>query len=105
MSKRFAAIMTALSVASVWTSAAHAGNRPQASWLTDGGDSKRTSWQRNETRIDPKSAKGMKLLWTLQLDNAPRQMHSLLTTLIASGVETPQGPREIAVVAGVSDNL
>ena len=77
----------------------------KASWLTDGGDSQRTSWQRNETLISPASVKGMKLLWTVQTDNQPRQMHNLFAPLIVSDVATDKGPREIAVLAGVSDNI
>lgn len=74
-------------------------------WLADGGDPQRTSWQRNETLIDPSTVKGMKLLWTLQTDNQPRQMHNLFAPLVVSDVATAAGPREIAVLAGVSDNL
>ena len=47
----------------------------------------------------------MKLLWTLQTDNQPRQLHNLFAPLIVSAVATDAGPREIAVLAGVSDNL
>ena len=47
----------------------------------------------------------MKLLWKLQLDNAARQLHNLFPPLIVSDVQTPAGPREIGVVAGVSDNI
>ena len=47
----------------------------------------------------------MKLLWKVQLDNQPRQMHNLFPALIASDVETAQGRREMAIVAGVSDNI
>ena len=48
----------------------------------------------------------MKLLWQIKLDNEPRQMHSLFPPLIVGNVAMPDGAmREIAVVAGVSDNL
>src|SRR5262245_25214360 len=74
----------------------------KANWLTDGYDPQRTSWQRNETIISPATAKDMKLLWKLQLDNKPRQMHNLFPPMIVSDVATTQGPRDIGVVAGVS---
>ena len=77
----------------------------KANWLTDGGDNQRTAWQKNETRISTDSVKNMKLLWKLQLDNQPRQMHNLFPPLIVTDVTTAQGPKEIAVVAGVSDNI
>ncbi len=48
----------------------------KANWLTDGGDSQRTSWQRNEKLIGKATAKDIKLLWTLQTDNQPRQLHN-----------------------------
>jgi outer membrane protein assembly factor BamB len=74
-------------------------------WLADGGDPQRTSWQRNETLINTTSVKGMKLLWTVQTDNQPRQLHNLFAPLVVGGVSTAGGPREIAVVAGISDNV
>ncbi len=77
----------------------------KANWLTDGYDPQRTSWQRNETLINPNSVKNMKLIWTVQLDNQPRQLHNLFPPLIVTDVQTSSGPREIAVVAGISDNI
>jgi hypothetical protein len=78
---------------------------PKANWLTDGGDPQRTSWQRNETLISPTSVKDMKLVWKLQLDAKPRQLHNLFPPLIVSDVRTAQGPKQIGVVAAVSDVL
>src|SRR5215475_104552 len=78
----------------------------KADWLTDGGDPQRTAWQKNETILSPATVKDMKLLWKIKLDNQPRQMHALFPPLIAGSVTMPDGStREIAVVAGVSDNL
>jgi hypothetical protein len=77
----------------------------KANWLTDGGDSQRTSWQRNEKLIGKATAKDITLLWTLQTDNQPRQLHNLFAPLIVSDVATAAGPREIAILAGVSDNI
>ena len=76
-----------------------------ADWLTDGGDPQRTAWQRNETILSPTTAKNIKLLWKIKLDNEPRQMHALFPPLIVGRVTTTSGPKQIAVVAGVSDNL
>jgi outer membrane protein assembly factor BamB len=81
-------------------------NQPApANWLTDGGDPQRTSWQRNETLISPATVKGMRLAWKLQLDNEPRQLHSLFPPLIVGEVRTSSGPKQIGIVAGVSDNV
>jgi outer membrane protein assembly factor BamB len=105
MVRRFFGSVIALGAAAAWTSMPLAQGQKKANWLMDGFDSQRTSWQRNETLISPASVKTMKLMWTLQLDNQPRQMHNLFPPLIVSDVQTPAGPREIAVVAGVSDNI
>ena len=78
---------------------------PHADWLTDGANPQRTAWQRDETILTTRSAKDIKLLWKITLDNAPREMHSLLPALVASRVDTREGPTEIVVVTGVSDNL
>ena len=63
----------------------------QANWFADGGDPQRSSWQRDETLITPETVKGMKLLWTLQTDNQPRQLHNLFAPLIVSAVATDAG--------------
>jgi outer membrane protein assembly factor BamB len=90
--------------ASMWMDGARAQGGT-ANWLTDGGDVRRTAWQRDEEILTTSNAKDIRLLWKLQLDNQPRQMHSLFPPLIVGRVTTANGPKEIAVVAGVSDNL
>jgi outer membrane protein assembly factor BamB len=76
-----------------------------ADWLTDGGDIRRNNWQKDETTLTPANIKGMTLLWKTKLDNQPRQMHSLLEPLVIGRVNTPGGPKQIVIQAGVSDNL
>ena len=76
-----------------------------ADWLADDGDPQRTSWQKDEKILSPASVKNMKLLWKVKLDNKPREMHSLLPPLIVGKAATSAGPKEIAIVAGSSDNL
>ena len=76
-----------------------------ADWLTDGGNPQRTAWQKDETIFTLENVAETKLLWKIKLDNEPRQMHSLFPPLIAERVETIDGPKQIALVAGVSDNL
>jgi outer membrane protein assembly factor BamB len=73
--------------------------------LTEGVDSARTGWVRDETVFTPANVGGTKLLWKTRLDSTPRAMHNLFAPLVAQRVATPQGPRELAVVAGVSDDL
>jgi hypothetical protein len=76
-----------------------------ADWLTDGNDPQRTGWQKNEKAITTANVKGMKLLWKIKTDNQPRQMHALFPPLIVGHVTTKTGPKEMAILAGVSDNL
>ena len=51
------------------------------------------------------NVKNLKILWKLKLDNEPQEMHSLFPPLIVEKVKTARGSKEIAVVAGISDNL
>jgi outer membrane protein assembly factor BamB len=78
---------------------------PAADWLTDGYDNKRTAWQRDEKILSVATAKDIKLLWKIKLDNEPRQMHNLFPPLIVEKVNTPRGVKQIAVETGVSDKL
>ena len=73
--------------------------------LTEGVDTARTGWVKDEKIFTPANVGSTKLLWKLKLDSKPRAMHNLFAPLIAERVTTPQGTREIAVVAGVSDDL
>jgi outer membrane protein assembly factor BamB len=76
-----------------------------ADWLTDGGNSQRTAWQKDEKILSKATVGEMKLLWKVKLDNQPRQMHNLFPPLIVEKVNTSSGPKQIAIEAGVSDNL
>jgi outer membrane protein assembly factor BamB len=107
MRRMFACAITILVALApmAWGPAAAQDTGKKANWLSDGGDPQRTSWQKNETLITTASAKDMTLLWTVQTDNQPRQLHNLFAPLLVSDVATASGPREIAVLAGVSDNV
>lgn len=76
-----------------------------ADWITNGGDSQRTNWQRDEKVLNRYNVGNLKILWQVKLDNVPRQMHSLFPPLIVDGVKTAAGVKQIALVAGISDNL
>src|SRR6185369_13025543 len=76
-----------------------------ADWLTDGGDTKRNNWQKDEKLLTIANVKDMKLLWKIKLDNQPRQMHSLLEPLVIGRLETSSGPKQVVIQAGVSDNV
>ena len=93
-------LITPLSVLSLFGATAFG-----ADWLTDGGDTKRTNWQRDETTITKANVKDLKLLWKIKLDNKSRQMHSLLEPLIIGRLNTSTGPKQVVIQAGVSDNV
>ena len=60
---------------------------------------------RDETIFTKDNISKMKLLWKIKLDNEVRQMHSLFPPLIVGKVDTSAGPKQIAIVTGVSDNI
>ena len=76
-----------------------------ADWLTDGINSQRTNWQQDEHIFSPATVGQTTLLWKMKLDNEPRQMHNLFVPLLIGNVSTSSGSKQIAIVAGVSDNL
>src|SRR5580700_6915166 len=76
-----------------------------ADWLTDGGDSRRNNWQKDESILTPANIAGLHELWKVRLDNQQRQMHSLLEPLVIGSMSTKDGPRELVIEAGVSDNV
>ena len=76
-----------------------------ADWPTDGADTKRNNWQKDETILTKANVKDMRLLWKTKLDNQQRQMHSLLEPLVIGRVSTKSGPKEMVIQAGVSDNV
>src|SRR5215471_10116051 len=74
-------------------------------FLTEGADAARTGWVRNEKIFTTANVAQTTLLWKLKLESTPRAMHNLFAPLVGERVTTPQGEREVAVVAGVSDDL
>jgi hypothetical protein len=74
-------------------------------FLTEGVDHARTGWIRDEKVFTTANVGSTKLLWKLKLDSTPRAMHNLFAPLVAQRVTMPEGAREVAVVAGVSDDL
>jgi len=84
---------------------AAAGLAIAAEWTTDGGNPKRDAWQRDEKTLTKANVKNMKVVWKLKLDNEPQEMHSLFPTLIAENVPVGGVPKQIAIVAGSSNNI
>jgi outer membrane protein assembly factor BamB len=76
-----------------------------ADYLMEGGDNGRTGWLRDDRSFNVNNVRHMKLLWKTKLESVPREMHNLFPPLIATGVNTSGGTREVLIVAGVSDDL
>ena len=76
-----------------------------ADWPTDGGNPQRTAWQQDEKILNKNNVKNLKILWKIKLDNKPQEMHSLFPPLILEKVSTSAGVKQIAIEAGISDNL
>jgi outer membrane protein assembly factor BamB len=74
-------------------------------YLTEGVDNGRTGWLKNEKVFNITNVQKMRLLWKTKVSSTPRQMHNLFAPLTVSGVNTPRGPRELAIFAGISDEL
>ncbi len=74
-------------------------------WLTDGGDNQRTGWQRNETILTRNNVRNLKVLWKIPTGNQVRALHSLMPVLVIGRLETANGPRQVGIVNGISDNL
>jgi len=73
--------------------------------LMQGVDTERTGWVKDDKFFTLANVGSTKLLWSVQLNSTPRSMHNLFPPLIAENVTTPQGPLEVGVVAGVTDDL
>jgi len=76
-----------------------------ADYLREGPDNGGTGWVRGEKIFTPANVKNTRLLWKMKLDTTARARHNLFPPLIVESVRTASGNKQIAVVAGVSDDL
>src|SRR4051812_159553 len=95
MNKRILAVMLACAGATVAAS----------DILTEGVDTGRTGWVKDEKVFTAANVGSSKLLWKLKLESTPRAMHNLFAPLIAEKAQTAQGVKEVGIVAGISDDL
>lgn len=73
-------------------------------WTTASADPARDAWQRGESKITPRTAKDLRLLWKVKVSAKPMGMQSFREPLIVSGVKTPEGTRTLAILAGASND-
>jgi outer membrane protein assembly factor BamB len=74
-------------------------------WTMFGGDTQRTGWNRVEEDLTQDNVKGLKLEWSLKLDNAPKGLNGLTVPIVLAGLPTPRGVKDLVIVAGSSDKL
>ncbi len=74
-------------------------------WWTYGGDAQRTGWGKSEQRFTKEEVKNFQLLWKRKLDNGATGPHKLLPPVILGNLIGYRGFKELAFVAGSSDNL
>lgn len=74
-------------------------------WFLEGGNLARDGWIRGENTLKKSNVKDLKLLWKTHLESTARQMHNIFNPLVVRGVQTASGTKQIAVVAGVTDDL
>src|SRR5437868_7809690 len=76
-------------------------------WLTWGYDQERTGWNRAETTLSPKTVGKLKQVWSTQL-SVPVDKYVLSTMtapIVAAGVATPQGAKDLVFILGSNDTL
>ena len=76
-------------------------------WLTWGYDPERTGWNRAEKTLNIKNVPGLRNVWTTQL-STPTELNTLSTVtapVIAGGVSTAQGARDLLYIHGRDDTL
>jgi outer membrane protein assembly factor BamB len=76
-------------------------------WLTFGYDGQRSGWNRAEQTLSPKNVSRLKLLWEAKLPVPTKDvaMASLTSALVATGVTTPQGKRDLVFTVGMDDSV
>jgi outer membrane protein assembly factor BamB len=76
-------------------------------WLSFGYDPQRSGWNTAETVLSPKNVGGLKLLWSTQLPTPPQDvaLSTLTSPLVAEGVQTPQGRKDLVFTVGIDDTI
>src|SRR3954451_22957120 len=74
-------------------------------WSTGSGDSARDAWQRGESKITPRSAKDLRLLWKVKVPAKPMGMLSFREPLVVNAVKTAEGARTLAILAGAANDV
>jgi outer membrane protein assembly factor BamB len=97
-------VVVGFGFASPWLAAAP-GQAGAQEWTTGSFNPQRDAWQRDETKITPENAKNLQLLWKAKLEVKTMGMQSFREPLILAGVSTAAGPKNLAVLAGSSNEV
>jgi outer membrane protein assembly factor BamB len=74
-------------------------------WLTSSYDAARDAWQREESKITPRNAGELRLLWKVKVDSKPMGMLSFREPLIVSDVKSDDGVKTLAILAGAANDV
>ncbi len=80
---------------------------PARDWTTWGYDQERSGWNRGETSLTIHNVSGLKLLWSAQLSTPPKGivLSTLTAPLVAEGVRTAQGAKNLLFLLGADDTV
>jgi outer membrane protein assembly factor BamB len=76
-------------------------------WTTWGYDEERTAWNRGEKTLSKSNVANLRLHWSTKV-STPRQdvvLSTLTAPLVAAGVQTPNGARDVVYTLGADDTL
>lgn len=78
-----------------------------ADWPSYSYDRERTAWNRGETTLSPKTVGKLKPLWNTQLTTASQALvlSTLTAPVVAAGVATPDGAKDLVFSFGMDDVL
>lgn len=98
--------MKALWLAALLASSAGAA-QAASEWLTFGYDAQRSGWNKAENTLTPQNVGRLTLLWNAKLTTAPRDvaLSTLTAPLVAQGVVTAQGNKDLVFTIGIDDTL
>ncbi len=76
-----------------------------ADWPTFGHDPQRTGWAYEETILAPDNVSNLELKWKTKVKNEFRVLSALTVPVVASGVQTIDGVRNVVYVAGSANRV
>ena len=107
MSKKALFSFAMVSLLGVGAGLAQTGAAPANDWPTWGYDQERSGWNRGETTLSPRNVGRLKMQWTAELgvptDN--NVLSTMTAPVIAGGVQTASGVKDILYVLGANDVL